>query len=159
MSDVGRLVGVTAYDRSGAKIGKIHQVYLDRSGQPRWVSVHLGLLGISEPLVPLAGVRDGDDGSVRLAVARDIVKCAPSIDGAGHVTPAEEAGLLEHYGMSAEQTTGLDAVQSPSSTSGKRLLDAAAAAAGIGGTAANTAARTAEPESLSDDCDEALREP
>ncbi len=159
MSDVGELVGATAYDLSGVKIGKIHQVYVDRDGQPRWVSVHLGLLGISEPLVPLVGAGDDEDGSVRFAVAKDIVKSAPSIDGGDHVTPAEEAGLLEHYGMSAEHPTGLEAVRSLSSTSGKRLLDAAAAAAGIGGTAANTAARTAEPEPPSDDRGDAPRKP
>ncbi|MGX9671446.1 PRC-barrel domain-containing protein [Mycobacterium sp. HM-7] len=151
MSDVDQLVGATAYDLSGAKIGKIHQVYLDQSGQPSWVTVHLGLLGIAEPLVPLAGVRHDEDGSVRLAVAKDIIKTAPPIDSADHVTAAEEGGLLEHYGMSAEQATGLEAVQSLSSTSGRRLLGAAAAAAGIGGTAANTAARTAEPEPSADD--------
>lgn len=150
MSDVGQLVGANAYDLSGARIGKIHQVYLDPSGQPSWASVHLGVLGISEPLVPLTGMRY-HDGSVRLAVAKDIVKSAPSIDSGDHVAAAEEAGLLEHYGMPAEQAAGLEVVQSPSSTSGKRLLDAAAAAAGIGGTAANTAARTAEPEPTADD--------
>lgn len=153
MSDADQLVGATAYDLSGARIGKIHQVYLDPGGQPSWASVHVGVLGISEPLVPLSGVRHDDDGSVRLAVAKDIVKNAPSIDSGDHVTAAEEAGLLEHYGMPAGQAAGLEAVQSLSSTSGKRLLDAAAAAAGIGGTAANTAARTAEPEPTADDQD------
>jgi hypothetical protein len=147
MSDaVTRFVGAIVHDLAGDKIGKIHRVYVDRrTGQPKWASVRSGLFGSSESFVPLVGARGGD-GSVRVAVAKNIVKNAPVIDGGDRITALAVAALLRHYGMPAEHATGLQAAQPQSSTAGKHFLEAAAAAAGIGGTAANTSARTTDPE-------------
>lgn len=142
---VTRFVGATVYDLAGEKIGKIHRVYVDRrTGHPKWASVRSGLFGGSESFVPLVGAR-GSDGSVRVAVAKNIVRNAPPIAGGDRITPLAVATLLRHYGMPAEHATGLQAVQQQSSA-GRHFLEAAAAAAGIGGTAANTSARTGEPE-------------
>ena len=50
------VVGATAYDRDGDKIGKIGQVYYDdETGQPTWVTVNTGLFGTNETFVPLQG--------------------------------------------------------------------------------------------------------
>ncbi|OKH81344.1 hypothetical protein EB75_17055 [Mycobacterium sp. ST-F2] len=147
MSDaVSRFVGATVYDLAGGKIGKVHRVYVDpRTGHPKWASVRIGLFGGSESFVPLVGAR-GSDGSVRVAVAKNIVRNAPRVDGCDRVTALAVAKLLRHYGMPAGHATGLRAAQQQSSTAGRHFLEAAAAAAGIGGTAANTSARTTEPE-------------
>jgi len=147
MSDaVTRFVGATVYDLAGDKIGKIHRVYVDRrTGHPKWASVRSGFFGSSESLVPLIGAR-GSDGSVLVAVAKNIVKNAPPIAGGDRITALAVATLLRHYGMPAEHATGLQAAPQQSSTSAKHFLEAAAATAGIGGTAANTSARTGDPE-------------
>lgn len=93
------VIGNTAYDRDGDKIGKIGQVYFDdESNEPKWITVSTGLFGTHETFVPLRGAELGGD---RVAVAYDkaTVKDAPRIDEDGHLSPDEEVELYHHYGL------------------------------------------------------------
>ncbi len=92
------LVGLTAADAEGNQIGKVGEVYPNRvSGQPEWVTVSTGMSGNGESFAPLynAAVR-GDQ--LILAVSRQLVKDAPSIDGDGSLTEAEISALYQYYG-------------------------------------------------------------
>ena len=52
--DVRAWRGRTLVDRDGDKIGKIQDVYLDRSsGEPEWIAVKTGLLGSNVSFVPV----------------------------------------------------------------------------------------------------------
>ena len=92
------LIGATAVDVDGEKVGKIGQVYLDDgTGEPEWVTVSTGLFGTRESFAPLYGSRPGD-GELRLAVTRQQIKDAPSIDADGdHLGDAEQDALYRHY--------------------------------------------------------------
>ena len=93
------VIGATAYDRDGDKIGKVGQVYFDDdTDQPRWITVNTGFFGTSENFVPVQGAEATGD---RLTVAYDkaTVKDAPNIAEDGHLTPEEEAALYRHYGL------------------------------------------------------------
>jgi uncharacterized protein (TIGR02271 family) len=93
------LIGATAVDSSGDKIGKIGQVYLDdQTGQPQWISVNTGFFGTSESLVPLESATMEGDG-VRVGYAKALVKDAPKVDADQHLDPAEEQRLYQHYGL------------------------------------------------------------
>jgi uncharacterized protein (TIGR02271 family) len=89
--------GRTAVDADGAKLGKIGQVYLDdQSGQPLWVTIHTGMFGTKESFAPLYGSRTtGDD--LQLAVSKDMVKDAPSVDSDGHIEDSENEALYRYY--------------------------------------------------------------
>jgi hypothetical protein len=92
------LVGLTAVDVEGNQIGKTGEVYLNHvSGQPEWVTVRTGMSGNRESFAPLynAAVR-GDQ--LILAVSRQLVKDAPSINGDGSLTEAEVSALYQYYG-------------------------------------------------------------
>jgi uncharacterized protein (TIGR02271 family) len=92
------LIGLTAVDADGDKIGKVGQVYVDdAAGEPQWVTVSTGLFGNRESFAPLyrAAVRDGE---LVLAVPKQLVKDAPSIDNDGHLEDTEVAALYQHYG-------------------------------------------------------------
>jgi hypothetical protein len=92
------LVGLTAVDAGGNQIGKVVEVYLNHvSGQPEWVTVSTGMSGNGESFAPLynACVR-GDQ--LILAVSRQLVKDAPSIDGDGSLSEAEISALYQYYG-------------------------------------------------------------
>lgn len=92
------LVGLTAVDAEGNQIGKVGEVYLNRvSGQPEWVTVNTGMSGNRESFAPLhnASVR-GEQ--LILAVSRQLVKDAPSIDGDGSLSEAEVSALYQYYG-------------------------------------------------------------
>jgi uncharacterized protein (TIGR02271 family) len=95
--DPQAFVGLTAIDTDGAKIGKIGQVYIDdETNQPVWVTISTGLFGTKESFAPLYGSQaDGD--SLQLAVSKDMVKDAPSVDTDGHISAAESDELLTYY--------------------------------------------------------------
>lgn len=91
------LIGSTAVDADGEKIGKIGQVYLDdTTGQPEWVTVRTGMFGMRESFAPLYNARPGN-GELRLAVTRQQVKDAPRVDNDSHLTESEEDTLYQHY--------------------------------------------------------------
>ena len=52
------VIGSTAYDRDGDKIGTIGHVYYDDdTDQPKWLTVNTGFFGTNENFVPLQGPR------------------------------------------------------------------------------------------------------
>ena len=99
--------GRTLVDRDGEKIGTLDEVYVDQEGgQPEWALVHTGLLGTKKNFVPLRGASPaGED--IQVAVDKQAVKDAPSVDTDQELSPAEERQLFEHYGVpyTSEGTT------------------------------------------------------
>jgi uncharacterized protein (TIGR02271 family) len=94
------IVGSTAYDQDGDKIGKVGQLFLDdQTGRPEFITVNTGFFGTKESFVPVASATlDGD----RLTVPydKDTIKAAPSVDlDGGHLDESEEQRLFQHYGM------------------------------------------------------------
>jgi uncharacterized protein (TIGR02271 family) len=91
------VIGQTAYDTTGEKVGKIGQLYLDdRTGNPEFVTVNTGFFGTSETFVPASHVeRQGD--RVVLPYTKDQIKDAPNIDNDGHITEEQEQRLYAHY--------------------------------------------------------------
>ena len=96
-NEVQELIGRTAVDSEGSKIGKIGQVYLDdETHQPVWVTVHTGMFGTKETFAPLYGsTNDGDQ--LKLGVTKDLVKDAPSVEADGHLEDDENDRLYQHY--------------------------------------------------------------
>jgi uncharacterized protein (TIGR02271 family) len=93
----GNLIGSTAFDSDGDKIGKVGQVYLNAAtGQPEWVAVRTGLFGTRESFAPLYNAQPGD-GELRLIVTKQMVKDAPSIDADEHLAESETDALYQHY--------------------------------------------------------------
>jgi uncharacterized protein (TIGR02271 family) len=93
------IIGSTAQDDSGSKIGKIGQIYLDdQTNEPAWATVNTGLFGTSESFVPLAQASvDGD--TLRVPYSKDKIKDAPKVAADGHIEPHEEAELYRYYGL------------------------------------------------------------
>jgi uncharacterized protein (TIGR02271 family) len=97
---VQQVIGTTAYDSNGEKLGKVGQVYFDdATGEPEWATVNTGLFGTSESFVP---IRDAEFSGDRLVVHhdKDRVKNAPNVGDDGHLSPEEERTLYNHYGVS-----------------------------------------------------------
>lgn len=96
-SDLQDMEGRIAVDATGAKLGKIGQVYVDsRTGEPLWVTISTGMFGTKQNFAPLYGCQsDGDN--LRLAVTKDMVKGAPGIEAAGHLEDDESEALYAYY--------------------------------------------------------------
>jgi uncharacterized protein (TIGR02271 family) len=91
------VIGSTAIDSDGEKIGKIGQIYLnDESGQPEWATVSTGLFGTRESFAPLYGSQLGD-GELHLAVTKQLIKDAPNVDTDGHLDGSDIDTLYQHY--------------------------------------------------------------
>ena len=93
------LIGGTAVDQNGDKIGKIGMVYFDdQTGKADWVTVNTGFFGSSESFVPLASATvEGD--TLRLPYTKDKVKDAPTVDADQHLDEADEQRLYSYYGL------------------------------------------------------------
>lgn len=124
----------------GDKIGSIEQVYADDAdGQPTWVTVKTGLFGTSESFVPLQNARlEGDDIVVPHTKAQ--IKDAPRVESDGHLDPAEEDRLYDHYDLGGLNQTYTD------TTSGEYANDS-----GTGGAAGFTGGGRSERETVGRD--------
>jgi uncharacterized protein (TIGR02271 family) len=97
--DLDRVIGATAYDSDGDRVGSVDTVYVDdETNQGKFALVNTGLFGMSSSFVPLEGASlDGDD--LRLAHTKDRIKDAPNLDPDGHLEPEQEQELFRYYGI------------------------------------------------------------
>jgi uncharacterized protein (TIGR02271 family) len=91
------LVGQRVLDTEGHNVGKIKQVFLDdQTGRPSWVSVHTGLFGLKETLVPLQGAQPVEE-DIQIPYDKATVKDAPQVDADRHVSPEDEALVRDYF--------------------------------------------------------------
>ena len=95
--NVENLIGLTAVDSNGQKVGKVSQVYLDdTTGQAAWVTVSTGLFGRRDSFAPLyRSVVRGTD--LHLGVPKELIKDAPNVEDDGHLSDSEVGTLFTHY--------------------------------------------------------------
>jgi hypothetical protein len=97
MEQLERWIDLKAVDPSGTKIGTIADVYVDdASGEPEWLAVMTGLFGTRISFVPLAGASE-EDGVVKVAHDKAVVKDSPNIEVDGELDESDEARLYGHY--------------------------------------------------------------
>ncbi|MCW2581627.1 MAG: hypothetical protein JWQ53_417 [Klenkia sp.] len=97
--DITTVIGSTAIDSDGDKIGTVSEVYLDdQSGRPEWATVKTGMFGSKETFIPLADAQLSG-GSLSFPYDKTMVKDAPKIEAEGHLSPAEESELYRYYGI------------------------------------------------------------
>ncbi|MYT75109.1 MULTISPECIES: PRC and DUF2382 domain-containing protein [unclassified Streptomyces] len=125
------LVGLTAYDRTGEKIGSVERVYLDdRTGKPGWATVKTGLFGMKETFVPLSGASRTDE-RLQVMYTKEAVKDAPRVDADQHLSEAEQQELYAHYGLTRPTAgTGGNRPERPAAAPDLRGTAGAAGAAG-----------------------------
>lgn len=108
--DLYQLVGATAYDRDGDKLGTVDTVFVDNeTDEGTFALVTTGLFGTRSSFVPLADAnfRDGD---LHVAHTADEVKDAPNLDADEQLDPDQELELYRYYGIPA---VAADAVGTP----------------------------------------------
>ncbi len=106
LEDVLSWRGRTVHDRTGEKLGKVGELYLDGATDlPAYASVRTGLLGRREAIVPLAGMEERD-GELHLPYDAERVRSAPSLDPDAALDPDEEHALHEHYGHPVAEAPG-----------------------------------------------------
>ena len=126
--ELQNIIGRTAVDSNGDKIGKVGQIYLDdASGSPQWVTIKTGLFGNKESFAPIGGYRLDGDSNVALNVTKDQVKDAPNVDD------AENDRLYEYYAGSFGGGTNVRTTDTDTSYRGSDgAADSGAAAGAVG---------------------------
>jgi len=128
---ISQVIGTTAYDADGDKVGKVAEIYLDdETGRPEWATVNTGLFGTKETFVPLAQADLSGD-QLRFPYDKAKIKDAPKVDTDGHLSPQEEEELYRYYGLGSGQGSRTD-------TTTTTTAGTAGTAAGTAGTAGRT---------------------
>jgi len=128
-----RYVGYTIYDRSYEKIGKVDDLFLDKSDHPEHIGVKMGFLGTRTTLIPFEMVRVNDERQlIEVAADKETLKNGPTFDDDREITPEFENEVYSYYGLlrhstieqsgthaahSAEQSTQTTGVADPTDVS------------------------------------------
>lgn len=100
LPDAGDYHGRFLCDSSGARVGKIDEVYLStENDRPEFALVKLGQDSTRSSFVPVRDAVQVADEDVRVPIPKDRMDEAPSIEPGGELSESEEAELYEHYGM------------------------------------------------------------
>ncbi|SDO99884.1 conserved domain-containing protein [Klenkia soli] len=121
--DITSVIGSTAVDSDGDKIGNVSEVYLDdQSGRPEWATVKTGMFGTRETFIPLAQAELSGE-SLRFPYDKAMVKDAPKIEAEGHLSPAEERELYRYYGIAEGTADNRDTQTTDTRTTDTRTTD------------------------------------
>jgi hypothetical protein len=95
--------GRAVLDRSGERIGKLDEFFLDaETDLPAWGAVTSGLFGRRRSLVPLSEAEPAGEDELRVPFDKDHVLAAPQADPDVDLSPEEEEALFRHYGLAWE---------------------------------------------------------
>lgn len=85
------------FGSDGEKIGTLGKIFLDEgTHQPSFISVHTGLFGSAEHIVPVEGAELLDD-QVRVGYSKDVVKGSPNVDPVEPLEATAERELYAYY--------------------------------------------------------------
>lgn len=95
------MVGHRVLDTEGHNVGKVKQVYVDeQTGDPTWASVHTGMFGMKETLVPLQGAQPREE-DIQVPYDKATVKEAPKVDADERLSPEDEALVRDYFARNA----------------------------------------------------------
>ncbi len=99
-----RLIGFDVQDQSGNKIGDVHNLWVDESGQPAFLGVKTGWLFGKNHVVPVGAAQVNDrQRIVRLSYSEEKIKAAPSFDADSTLSDADEQRIYSYYGTQRPQ--------------------------------------------------------
>jgi sporulation protein YlmC with PRC-barrel domain len=103
MTTITDVRGKDVIAADGEKIGSVRDVfYDDTSGDPEWISLGTGFLGMKERLVPVETLTlEGE--RLKVPFTKDKVQNEPDFDtDKGALTPEDEARLCSYFGTTSQ---------------------------------------------------------
>ena len=98
--EIEALVGMKACGHDGETIGRIEDVFLDeRTDEPAWVSLKVGLMGLGTAWAPLSGAHVSGDRLV-LPWSKDKVVHSPRVGSGWPLTDDDAQSLYQYYATS-----------------------------------------------------------
>jgi Domain of unknown function (DUF2382)/PRC-barrel domain len=97
----------TVVDRSGERIGKLEELFLDaESDTPAWGAVASGLFGQRQSLLPLGELEAAGEDELRVPFDKEHVLAAPNVEPDVELSRDEEEALYRHYGLDYSPESG-----------------------------------------------------
>jgi uncharacterized protein (TIGR02271 family) len=98
-ADLERYLDYTVVDRSGEKVGSVDAVWEDRTGQPAYVAVKTGWLGLGKSHIVPAHRAEVSDSTrkIRLPYTSEMIKNAPTFEDQSEIDEAAEIRVAEYY--------------------------------------------------------------
>ena len=110
LSEYERLIGYDVEDQNGGKVGSVETIWEDHTGQPAFLGIRTGWLGLGKIHVVPAHYATYSDRShaIRLPFDEDTIKSAPDFDGESEFTEEGETRLYEYYRGRGVETSFYD---------------------------------------------------
>jgi len=95
----GRHIDYSVVDRDDHKVGTVESVWLDSDGDPAYLAIRTGWLGMGKiHVVPAQNVQVSErDRRLRLPYTIDQIKEAPEFDASSHLQSADEDRITSYY--------------------------------------------------------------
>jgi uncharacterized protein (TIGR02271 family) len=99
--NLAALIGYSVVDREGSKVGTVENLWEDPSGEPEYLGVRTGWLGLGKAhVLPAFAAEVTEQGrKIRLPIAADVVRGAPAFDSDEEITDDGERRILDYYEM------------------------------------------------------------
>ena len=95
-----RLIGYGVEDQTGNGIGRVHNLWIDESGQPLFLGVKTGWIFGKNHVVPVSTAEVNDRKEVvRLPFNEQVIKDAPVFDESADIESDEQQRIFAHYGI------------------------------------------------------------
>jgi hypothetical protein len=94
--------GTDVYSADGEKIGSVEEIYYDdQSGEPEWVGLGTGFLGMKRKVVPVEGLRrEGDH--LQVPFTKERIQNEPEYDFEEMISNEAESALCSYFGLPGE---------------------------------------------------------
>ena len=105
-SELGRFIDYTVVDQDGDKVGTVDAVWEDHTGQPYYLAVRTGWLGMGKAHVVPAESAEVNEQSrkIRLPYNADLMKNAPAFDCAADMDDDSHRSIRDYFGLRKGRT-------------------------------------------------------
>jgi sporulation protein YlmC with PRC-barrel domain len=102
IDNLSRVRGKAVYSSDGEKIGSVQEIFYDEtSGEPEWLELGGGFLGLKRRIVPIEGLLLQRD-HLEVPYTKDKVDQEPDIEAGDRISDLSEAALSGYFGLSGE---------------------------------------------------------
>jgi len=99
-SDLGRYIDYKVVDLNNDKIGTVDAVWEDQTGQPSYLAIRTGWLGLGKAhVVPAHSAQVNEERrKIKLPYSAELVKAAPTFESADDITSESEIRIRDYFG-------------------------------------------------------------
>ncbi|MDX2188081.1 MAG: PRC and DUF2382 domain-containing protein [Opitutaceae bacterium] len=109
LGDMSRFIDYDIITRTGDKVGSVDAVWEDHTGQPYYLAVKTGWLGLGKAHIVPAHQAEVSDSrrTIRLPFTEEQIKNAPTLDSQEDVTEDSDRTIQEYFGIDHLQTASV----------------------------------------------------